>query len=870
MKHLVSQSLILIRVIFFKLGQDLRDLKDKTLSESLIDQICLLSVNWESATPMVNVTHAIDFGPGGYSGVGSLVSRNKEGTGVQVILAGTLAKGTSPDVLDKSRLFDRFSPVTFAPNWEVEHRPKLIRIASTNEVHIETAFSRLLGKPPLMVAGMTPCTANEQFVAAITNAGYHVELAGGGQHSEGMLRDRVDKLMSLIPNGEGISLNILFLNPRLWGFQYPTAVSMRQEGIPMEGVCVAAGVPSLDVAVEICDKLKQSGFRFIAFKAGSVETIRRVMAIAKAHPDFPVVLQWTGGRGGGHHSYEDVHQPMLETYGSIRRTKNIVLVIGSGFGDGQGTVPYLTGQWSEGFDCAKMPFDGILFGSRVMIAKENLASDDVKQLIASAPGIQNENLWERSYKGEIGGIITVQSELGEPIHKIANRGVRFWREMDDTIFSLPRNKRLEAILKRKDYIIERLNNDFQKPWFGRKQSGEACELNEMTYAEVVRRLFELLYVSHQSRWIDITYRNTFGDFLRRVEERFSTAVADSVFESYTWLDADPIPVFEAVLETFSEANKQVLNQEDVLYFITLCNVPGRKPVPFIPVFDEKFDFWFKKDSLWQSEDVHAVVGQDAERVAILQGPVAVRHCNTVNEPVKKILDDIYHTQISELKKIYYHDDETRIPAVEYLGSTSTSELSELTNVSISERIDGFEKTIMLELPSKVEDLPECNDYFAYLGRGKPSWANALLNLEYVVQDKRLVPNPIKRIMKPRANQTVFIGFNTDNSPTIYTVYDRRSIQSRIPEREPTVIITRKDDGLIYMTLREKNPVSESLLEFKFKYVPGQSQNYIHEITEVRPIDDREETNESKTFMLLFGIFKFLSPCLAMTNSKINT
>ena len=56
-----------------------------------------------------------------------------------------------------------------------------------------------------------------------------------------------------------------------------------------------------------------------------------------------LVLQWTGGRGGGHHSFEDHHAPMLTKYGAIRREKNIVLVCGSGFGDAKGSMPYLTG-----------------------------------------------------------------------------------------------------------------------------------------------------------------------------------------------------------------------------------------------------------------------------------------------------------------------------------------------------------------------------------------------------------------------------------------------------------------------------------------------------------------------------------------------
>ena len=46
--------------------------------------------------------------------------------------------------------------------------------------------------------------------------------------------------------------------------------------------------------------------------------------------------------------------------------------------------------------------------------------------------------WENTYKKPTGGIITVRSEMGEPIHKIATRGVMLWKELDDTIFNLPK------------------------------------------------------------------------------------------------------------------------------------------------------------------------------------------------------------------------------------------------------------------------------------------------------------------------------------------------------------------------------------------------------------------------------------------------
>lgn len=42
---------------------------------------------------------------------------------------------------------------------------------------------------------------------------------------------------------------------------------------------------------------------------------------------------------------------------------------------------------------------------------------------------------------EAGGILTVRSGLGDPIHKINSRALQLRKGYDDTVFKLPREKR---------------------------------------------------------------------------------------------------------------------------------------------------------------------------------------------------------------------------------------------------------------------------------------------------------------------------------------------------------------------------------------------------------------------------------------------
>lgn len=85
-----------------------------------------------------------------------------------------------------------------------------------------------------------------------------------------------------------------------------------------------------------------------------------------------------------------------------------------------------------------MPFDGLLFGSWMMIAKEARTAPAVKDLIVATPGVTDQNQWEQSYSGNAGGVTTVLSELGEPIHKIFTKAVEVWKEFDEKLFSKPR------------------------------------------------------------------------------------------------------------------------------------------------------------------------------------------------------------------------------------------------------------------------------------------------------------------------------------------------------------------------------------------------------------------------------------------------
>ncbi|KAJ7082279.1 hypothetical protein B0H15DRAFT_803366 [Mycena belliarum] len=695
--------------------------------------------------------------------------------------------------------------------------PGLVK-TSDGTMYIDTPFSRLFGKPPIMVAGLTPSTVKGGFVSAVLNAGYHVELAGGGHYNASALRAKVAEIQAQVPPGVGITLNALYINPRQFGFQLPLWQEMRREGLPIEGFCVAAGIPSTEKAADIIAGLRDAGIRHVAFKPGSVEGIRQVVAIAAANPDFPVVLQWTGGRAGGHHSYEDFHQPVLQTYRAIRQHSNICLVGGSGFGAADDVWPYLSGEWALTYEMQPMPFDGFLFASRVMVAKEAHTSPSVKDLIVAAAGVDDAN-WEGTYVKPTGGILTVRSELGEPIHKVATRGVKLWKEFDDTVFKLPKEKRVTWLVERRDEVIGKLSRDFSKPWFGWKKDGSvATELGGMTYEETVLRMVRLMFVAHETRWVDVSLRNLTGDWLRRVEERFAGVNGGggkpSILQSYNSLD-DPLP-FESFFKEYPTAREQLLAAEDSAFFLAISQRPGQKPVPFIPVLDASFEVWFKKKISRRS----SIRTQDPQRVCILQGPMAVKHSKVKDEPIKDLLGNINSALVQRLLDVSYGGDESKVPTVDYL-SAAPAALPPVVNVQRSEA----NSEVVYEFGSV---LPETSAWLDTLAGPALSWLRALVTSTTIVQGTSYINNPISRLLAPRAGQKVVVQYQGASPASVIVYGAARSYGKHKSAFKAIEIRFMPASQLIDVTISEDRRDVSVPLTLQFEYKPSLGFAPIHE------------------------------------------
>jgi fatty acid synthase subunit beta len=412
---------------------------------------------------------------------------------------------------------------------------------------------------------------------------------------------------------------------------------------------------------------------------------------------------------------------------------------------------------------------------------------------------------------------------------------------------LDKAKRLVELKKQRDYIIKRLNADFQKTWFGRNTAGEAVDLEDMTYAEVVRRTVELMFVKHEKRWIDISLRKLTGDFIHRVEERFTTvAKQPSLLQNYADLD-DPVPTVERILDSYPDAKNQLINAQDMLYFLLLCRRMGQKPVPFVPSLDENFEFWFKKDSLWQSEDLEAVVDQDVERTCILQGPMAAKYSKVVNEPVKDILDGIHNAHITGLTKDLYEGKEENIPAVEYFGAKTISKLEDIDKIdglTISQ--DGNKVTYRLSPTAFQGALPDPHTWLSLLAGESYSWRHALFTTEVFVQGNKYQDNPMKRIFAPSHGVCVEILNPDDSSKTVIIMKEQSHPTGPFTK---TLEAKMTSENKIHVTLFEERTAERTVIGMPllFTYYPAAGYAPIREI-----MDDRNDRIKEFYYRLWFG------------------
>ena len=592
---------------------------DVPLARAMAEAILVQPVDWVEAVTGLSDAGArwiLDLGPGDIlTRVTAPVIR---GLGVGIVPAATRG--------GQRNLFTVGAAPEVGKPWS-SYAPSVISLPD-GSVKLSTKFTRLTGRSPMLLAGMTPTTVDAKIVAAATNAGHWAELAGGGQVTEAIFERRIAELSTLLEPGRAVQFNALFLDPYLWKLQVGgkrLVQKARAAGAPIDGLVISAGIPELEESVELIDELHGVGIAHVCFKPGTVEQIRAVIRIAAEAPAKSVIAHIEGGRAGGHHSWEDLDDLLLTTYSELRSQPNLTVCVGGGVGTPERAADYLTGRWSLSYGYPMMPVDGILLGTATMACLEATTSRSVKQLLVDTVGTDQ---WVGAGKAN-GGMASGRSQLGADIHEIDNSASRCGRLLDD-VAGDP-----EAVAGRREEIIAAMALT-AKPYFG--------DVGEMTYLQWMQRYIELTNGDGGS-WLDITWRDRFTAMLQRAEARLhpqDNGAIDTLFDDGQLLE-DPDRAIAVLLARYPDAATVLLHPADVPFFVQECKTPG-KPVNFVPVIDKDVRRWWRSDSLWQAHDERYT----ADQVCIIPGTAAVAGITEIDEPVGDLLDRFERAAVDEV------------------------------------------------------------------------------------------------------------------------------------------------------------------------------------------------------------------------------
>ncbi|KAJ2838201.1 fatty acid synthase alpha subunit Lsd1, partial [Coemansia sp. 'formosensis'] len=208
---------------------------------------------------------------------------------------------------------------------------------------------------------------------------------------------------------------------------------------------------------------------------------------------------------------------------------------------------------------------------------------------------------------------------------------------------------------------------------------------------------------------------------------------------------------------------------------------------------------------------------DPQRVAIQQGPVAARYSTTVNEPVRDILDGIYHGHIAALLSRDYNGDAASVPVVEYIGAQP-----EVVALHASAIVEDTDSKRTYRLPGVQDQLPELDVWLDTLAGPTNSWLRALLTALVIVEGSSYVDNFVARALRPRPGQVVTVHVDSLQPRSLEIVDDSGTLALKIE---------RSTGSDIELNIYYSQASDTTSMRYVFVYHPEQPLTPIHLVTE---------------------------------------
>jgi nitronate monooxygenase len=227
-----------------------------------------------------------------------------------------------------------------------------------------TRLTELLGiRHPILCGGMGPAVSDANYVAAVVNAGGmgFIVSAGWGEDSEG-LREQIRQCRTAT-GGKPFGVN-LYISRQVGGFERALGhvKVLREEGVACVETAGASPEPLLPM-------LREAGVKVLH----KVPAVRYAISASRLDVDAVIVV---GNECGGHPGIYQIGTMVQAAHAPSVISKPVV--VGGGIGTGRQVAAALA-----------MGADGVILGTRMLVAEELWIHREYKERIVAADGTES-------------------------------------------------------------------------------------------------------------------------------------------------------------------------------------------------------------------------------------------------------------------------------------------------------------------------------------------------------------------------------------------------------------------------------------------------------------------------------------------------
>jgi nitronate monooxygenase len=227
-----------------------------------------------------------------------------------------------------------------------------------------TRLTDLLGiRHPILCGGMGPAVSDARYVAAVVNAGAmgFIVAAGWGDDAEG-LRDQVRQCRAAT-GGKPFGVN-LYISRQVGGFERAVGWVnvLRDEGVAFVETAGASPEPLLPM-------LREAGIKVLH----KVPAVRYAISASRLDIDAVIVV---GNECGGHPGVYQIGTMVQAAHAPVAVRKPVI--VGGGIGTGRQLAAALS-----------MGADGVILGTRMLVAEELWIHRRHKELVLAADGTES-------------------------------------------------------------------------------------------------------------------------------------------------------------------------------------------------------------------------------------------------------------------------------------------------------------------------------------------------------------------------------------------------------------------------------------------------------------------------------------------------